>query len=82
MVKTLFQVDLVRNITFRNSKQTWQGVPIIAANMDTVGTFEMAKALATVGGDKDAWYSLASLHQLFLKACIKTEKKRFLFCFN
>ncbi|CAG0881266.1 unnamed protein product [Cyprideis torosa] len=38
-------VDLLRKITFRNSKQTVEGVPIIAANMDTVGTFEMAVAL-------------------------------------
>lgn len=39
------QVSLDRTFTFRNSKKTWTGVPIIAANMDTVGTFEMAKAL-------------------------------------
>ncbi len=25
--------------------KTWTGVPIISANMDTVGTFEMCKAL-------------------------------------
>src|SRR5690606_15467605 len=25
---------------------TWEGIPIIAANMDTVGTFEMAKVLS------------------------------------
>ncbi|MDI8746144.1 hypothetical protein MJM83_28505, partial [Salmonella enterica subsp. enterica serovar Montevideo] len=31
---------------FKHSGQTWSGVPIIAANMDTVGTFEMAQALA------------------------------------
>ncbi|XP_060526189.1 GMP reductase 1-like [Cylas formicarius] len=39
-------VNLHRNITFRNSKQTYVGVPVMASNMDTVGTFEMAKALA------------------------------------
>jgi GMP reductase len=27
----------------------WNGVPVIAANMDTVGTFEMAEALAEFG---------------------------------
>ncbi|WP_249532818.1 type II secretion system F family protein, partial [Escherichia coli] len=27
--------------------QRWSGVPIIAANMDTVGTFSMASALAS-----------------------------------
>ncbi|KAJ3016418.1 UNVERIFIED_CONTAM: GMP reductase 2 [Siphonaria sp. JEL0065] len=40
------QVDLNRTYTFRNSGRQWTGVPIIAANMDTVGTFEMAVALA------------------------------------
>lgn len=39
-------VDLNRTYTFRHSKQTWTGVPIMAANMDGVGTFDMAKALA------------------------------------
>ena len=42
------QVELCRTITFRNSGRTWTGVPVIAANMDTVGTFEMALALAKV----------------------------------
>ncbi|XP_063307771.1 GMP reductase 1 [Pelobates fuscus] len=44
-LKSRSEVDLVRTFTFRNSKQTYTGIPIIAANMDTVGTFEMAKAL-------------------------------------
>ena len=39
------QVDLLRTFTFKNSNQTWTGVPIVAANMDTIGTFEMALAL-------------------------------------
>lgn len=42
------QVDLQRTFTFRNSKQTYTGIPIIAANMDTTGTFEMAQVLAKV----------------------------------
>lgn len=45
-LKSRSQVSLDRTYTFRNSKKTWTGVPIIAANMDTVGTFEAAKALA------------------------------------
>ncbi|WP_420645571.1 GMP reductase [Candidatus Leptofilum sp.] len=40
------QVSLLRTFTFWHSKQTWEGVPIIAANMDTVGTFEMATELS------------------------------------
>lgn len=45
-LKSRSQVSLERNFTFVNSQKKWSGVPIIAANMDTVGTFEMAKALA------------------------------------
>lgn len=40
------EVDLTRSFRFRNSKATFNGIPIIAANMDTVGTFEMAEELA------------------------------------
>ncbi|XP_074838434.1 GMP reductase 2 isoform X2 [Carettochelys insculpta] len=39
------EVELLRSFTFRNSRQTYRGIPILAANMDTVGTFEMARAL-------------------------------------
>ena len=42
------QVDLHREFIFRNSKKTFNGVPVIASNMDTVGTFEMAAALSEV----------------------------------
>ncbi|WP_337013128.1 GMP reductase [Pantoea sp. AS142] len=41
------QVELERRFIFRHSGQGWCGVPIIAANMDTVGTFLMAEALAS-----------------------------------
>lgn len=39
------EVDLNRTYRFKHSKQEWIGVPIIASNMDGVGTFEMALAL-------------------------------------
>ncbi|MDP2067724.1 MAG: GMP reductase [Lutibacter sp.] len=39
-------VSLDREFIFLHSKQKWSGVPVMAANMDTVGTFEMATALA------------------------------------
>lgn len=42
-------VNLNRTITFRNSKRTYEGIPVMASNMDTVGTFEMAKALSKHG---------------------------------
>ncbi len=50
------EVDLERGFNFRNYKphdndetiqgKHWRGLPIMAANMDGVGTFEMAKELA------------------------------------
>ena len=40
------QVQLEREIIFPNSSQTWTGVPIIASNMDTIGTFEMYEVLS------------------------------------
>jgi len=43
------EVDIQREFTFRNSQRKYRGIPIIAANMDTVGTFEMARALAPLG---------------------------------
>ena len=39
------EVDLTRNYEFKHSKQTWSGIPIMASNMDGVGTFAMATAL-------------------------------------
>jgi len=39
------EVDLRRFFKFRGSGQGWEGIPIFAANMDTTGTFAMAKAL-------------------------------------
>jgi len=40
------EVNLVREYTFKHSQLAWQGVPIIASNMDHTGNFAMAKSLA------------------------------------
>jgi GMP reductase len=40
------EVDITRKFTFKHSGDRYHGIPIIASNMDTVGTFEMARALA------------------------------------
>ncbi len=40
------EVDIHRNFTFKHSGAHWNGIPIVAANMDTVGTIEMANAFA------------------------------------
>ena len=39
-------VDLSRSYTFYHSKKEWTGVPIMASNMDTTGTFEMHEELS------------------------------------
>ena len=48
-LKSRSQVDLQRHFKFLHSKHEWSGVPVIAANMDTTGTFEVADSLATHG---------------------------------
>jgi GMP reductase len=43
------EVDLTRTFTFRNTPgqfKSWTGIPIMASNMDGVGTFNMADTLA------------------------------------
>ncbi|EDQ90548.1 uncharacterized protein MONBRDRAFT_16151 [Monosiga brevicollis MX1] len=48
-LKSRSEVTLERTYKFLHSKQEWTGVPIIAANMDTTGTFETAAVLAEQG---------------------------------
>ncbi|WP_439183639.1 GMP reductase [Carboxylicivirga taeanensis] len=45
-LKSRSQVNLKRTFKFLHTSIEWTGVPIMAANMDTVGTFEMATKLA------------------------------------
>lgn len=45
-LKSRSQVSLEREYKFLHSSITWSGIPVMGANMDTVGTFEMALALA------------------------------------
>jgi len=39
-------VDMEREFKFPHSKQVWKGVPVIAANMDTTGTFGVYDVLS------------------------------------
>lgn len=39
------EVSVTRRFKFLHGGGAWEGVPVMAANMDTVGTFEMALAL-------------------------------------
>lgn len=48
-LKSRSEVDLNRTFHFRHSKREWTGVPMVVANMDTVGTFEMAKEMSVHG---------------------------------
>lgn len=52
ILKSRADVDLNRDFKFRNSEHTYHGIPVIAANMDTIGTFEMAVALNKVSRKK------------------------------
>ncbi|KAF2335220.1 GMP reductase [Flavobacterium nitrogenifigens] len=45
-LKSRSEVSLEQNFKFLHSTANWTGIPIMAANMDTVGTFETAKVLA------------------------------------
>lgn len=40
------EVSLSRTINFKYSTKTWSGTPIIAANMDTIGTFGVYEVLS------------------------------------
>ena len=42
------EVDLKRTYKFRNSQREYNGIPIMAANMQGVGTFKMAEELIKV----------------------------------
>ena len=44
-LKSRSLVSLERTFNFMHTDRSWTGIPIMAANMDTVGTFEMALAL-------------------------------------
>jgi GMP reductase len=64
-------VDINREFVFKWSGQKFKGVPIIAANMDGVGTFEMAKAFIEDGNGLTValhkHYKLEALTKFFTK---------------
>jgi GMP reductase len=43
------EVDIQREFVFKHSGHRYKGIPVIASNMDTVGTIEMADALTPLG---------------------------------
>ena len=60
---------LERTFRFKHSKQSWTGIPIIAANMDHTGTWPMNKALVKHGM---LTAICKFLHYIPLKNAIKT----------
>ena len=46
-LKSRKDVDLNRKYTFKHSRSSWKGIPIIASNMDGVGEIEVAKKLSS-----------------------------------
>src|SRR5688572_17131646 len=57
-LSTRSNVDISREYRFRHAGVEYHGVPIVAANMDTIGTFEMATAL-------DAFELSTALHKYY-----------------
>ncbi|AWH90566.1 GMP reductase [Buchnera aphidicola (Melanaphis sacchari)] len=45
-LKSRSEVNLIRYFSFKYSPLKWSGIPIIASNMDTIGTFQMATSLS------------------------------------
>ncbi len=48
-LKSRSDVSLLREYKFRHTEDKWEGIPIIAANMDSIGTFPMAHQLSRQG---------------------------------
>ncbi len=77
VLKTRADVSLVREIKFKHTQTTWQGIPIIAANMDHTGTFKMAEALSQhqllTALDKfltlEEWKAFLAKHPEVMKSC-------------
>lgn len=78
VLKTRAEVSLEREFVFKHTKTSWQGIPIIAANMDHTGTFNMANALAQhhllTALDKflsiEDWQKFGNQHKKILSSCI------------
>ncbi|HLB57943.1 MAG TPA: GMP reductase, partial [Gammaproteobacteria bacterium] len=77
ILKSRSEVSLEREFRFKHAGVKWQGVPIIAANMDHTGTFAMAQALSEhhllTAMDKfipiDEWSVIAKKNQKIISSC-------------
>ncbi len=62
------EVELERTLTFPHAEGSWTGIPIIAANMDGVGTLSMMEAFAPLK-------MLVALHKHYKEAQYNTIKE-------
>ena len=78
-------VNLERTYKFRNSHQEWSGIPIMAANMDGVGTFEMARALSfqrlftciTKQNSPKDWYNNFQIDSNYIAVSVGTNTEEY-----
>ena len=59
-LKSRNDVNLERLFKFKHTRVQWFGIPIIAANIDTIGTLEMSNELSK-------YKILTSLHKFYKK---------------
>ena len=59
-MKSRNDVEIERSFKFKWSKIEWKGVPLIAANMDTTGTFEVYDVLSQ-------YKIVTALHKFYTK---------------
>jgi GMP reductase len=58
VLSSRFEANINRSFKFRHSSREWTGFPLIASNMDTIGTIEMAEAFRPFG-------ALVALHKFY-----------------
>jgi len=64
------EVSLEREFKFKHSEQIWKGVPLIASNMDTVGTIEMYHSLKN--------HNMLTCFHKFLKEYPENERNKYI----
>nr|WP_303626241.1 GMP reductase [Rhodopseudomonas palustris] len=58
VLSSRFEANINRTLGFRHARREWTGFPLIASNMDTIGTLEMAEAFRPFG-------ALVALHKFY-----------------
>ena len=69
-LKSRSEIDLEREFKFPHSQQIWKGIPIIASNMDTVGTVEMYESLKK--------YNIMTCFHKFLEEYPENERNNYI----